>query len=66
MLWVACPLAGVEACQGAEALLLDWIPVEQGAEAPCQEEQEAAWASEASLHTINSHTVSTEKPAVVN
>lgn len=48
-LWGACPLAGVEACQGAEALVLDWILVEQGAEAPCQEEQEVAWASEASL-----------------
>lgn len=48
-LWVACPWAGVEACRGAEALVLDWIPAEQGAGAPCQAEQEDAWASEAFL-----------------
>lgn len=64
-LWVACPLAGVEACQGAEALVLDLIPVEQGAEAPCQEEQAVAWASEAFLHKErkNAHAISTEKSA---
>lgn len=50
-LWVAYPWAGVEACQGAEALVLDLIPVEQGAAAPCQVEQEA-WASEGFLRTI--------------
>lgn len=51
-LWVACPWAGVEACQGAEALALDLIPGEQGAGAPCQEEQEEALASEAFLRTV--------------
>lgn len=42
----------MEACQGVEALVLDLIPVEQGEGAPCQVEQEEAWASEAFLHTI--------------
>lgn len=37
------------ACQGAAVPLLDLILVEQGVEAPCQGEQEGAWASEAFL-----------------
>lgn len=39
---------GVEACRGA-AVPVDLILVEQEVEAPCQEEQEEAWASEAYL-----------------
>lgn len=39
---------GVGACRGA-AVPVGLILVEPGVEAPCQEEQEAAWASEAYL-----------------
>lgn len=39
---------GVEACWGA-AVPVGLILVEQEVEAPCQEEQEEAWASEAYL-----------------
>lgn len=53
-LWVACPSAGAEACLGAGAPALDWLPVGQGAEAPCQVEPGEAWASEAFLHTSKS------------
>lgn len=48
VLWEACPSVGVGACQGA-AVHVDLILVEQGVEAPCQEEQEEALASEAYL-----------------
>lgn len=49
MLWVACPWAGAGACQGVAVPVLDLILGEQAVEAPCQEEQEGAWASEAYL-----------------
>lgn len=45
-------MVGVEACWGA-AVPGGLILVEQEAEAPCQEEQEEAWASEAYLHGSN-------------
>lgn len=37
------------ACQGVVVPVLDLILVEQEVEAPCQEVQEGAWASEAYL-----------------
>lgn len=53
VLWVACPSAGVGAFQGAAVPVTDLIPGEQEVEAPCQEEQEGAWASEAYLCNTN-------------
>lgn len=44
------------ACQGAAVPLLDLILEEQGVEAPCQGEQEGAWASEAFLQGTNKFT----------
>lgn len=44
----ACPWVGVGACPG-EAAPFGLILVEQEVEAPCQEEREEAWASEAFL-----------------
>lgn len=53
VLWVACPWAGVGACQGEAAPVVDLILEEQEVEAPCQEEQAGAWASEAYLSDGN-------------
>lgn len=53
VLWVACPWAGVGACQGEVVPVIDLILGEQEVEAPCQEEQGEAWASEAYLGNTN-------------
>lgn len=44
------------ACRGVAVPLLDLIPEEQAAEAPCQGEREEAWASEAFLQGTNKFT----------
>lgn len=51
-LWEACPQV-VGACWGA-AEPVEPSLVEQEVGAPCQEEQEVAWASEAYLWDMNS------------
>lgn len=65
MLWVACPWAGAGACQVVAVPVLGLIPVEQEEEAPCQEEREGAWASEAYLWNTNKSTGVLEEPIII-